>query len=138
MPIPAQRIIKPEQIRNFGRIGETIDVPPLTDVQLRSYDRFLVILARSDVASGNPAGRAAALDRLADRQCLFAVDTCVADEHRARDPVVLLADWFGFGDGLPPAGERKTYGSFSSMRSSIEFRPSGFSVSTTSLAQKPA
>lgn len=41
MPIPAQRIIKPEQIRNFGRIGETIDVPPLTDVQLRSYERFL-------------------------------------------------------------------------------------------------
>ena len=34
MPIPAQRIVKPEQIRNFGRIGETIDVPPLTDVQL--------------------------------------------------------------------------------------------------------
>ena len=41
MPIPAQRIIRPEQIRNFGRIGETIDVPPLTDVQLRSYERFL-------------------------------------------------------------------------------------------------
>ena len=41
MPIPAQRIVRPEQVRNFGRIGETIDVPPLTDVQLRSYDRFL-------------------------------------------------------------------------------------------------
>jgi DNA-directed RNA polymerase subunit beta len=41
MPIPAQRTIRPEQIRNFGRIGETIDVPPLTDVQLRSYERFL-------------------------------------------------------------------------------------------------
>lgn len=41
MPIPAQRVIKPENIRNFGRIGDTIDVPPLTDVQLRSYDRFL-------------------------------------------------------------------------------------------------
>jgi DNA-directed RNA polymerase subunit beta len=41
MPIPAQRIVRPEQIRNFGRIGETIDVPPLTDVQLRSYERFL-------------------------------------------------------------------------------------------------
>src|SRR6267154_2756226 len=41
MPIPAQRIIRPEQVRNFGRIGETIDVPPLTDVQLRSYERFL-------------------------------------------------------------------------------------------------
>ena len=41
MPIPAQRIHRPEAIRNFGRIGETIDVPPLTDVQLRSYERFL-------------------------------------------------------------------------------------------------
>src|SRR5439155_6307390 len=41
MPIPAQRAIKPEQIRNFGRIGDAIEVPPLTDVQIRSYDRFL-------------------------------------------------------------------------------------------------
>jgi DNA-directed RNA polymerase subunit beta len=41
MPIPAQRTIKPEQVRNFGRIGDAIEVPPLTDVQIRSYDRFL-------------------------------------------------------------------------------------------------
>src|SRR2546430_10103840 len=41
MPIPAQRVIKPEQVRNFGRIGDAIEVPPLTDVQTRSYDRFL-------------------------------------------------------------------------------------------------
>src|SRR6476660_2473746 len=41
MPIPAQRTIKPEQLRNFGRIGDAIEVPPLTDVQIRSYDRFL-------------------------------------------------------------------------------------------------
>src|SRR5207302_11387853 len=41
MPIPAQRAIKPEQVRNFGRIGDAIEVPPLTDVQNRSYDRFL-------------------------------------------------------------------------------------------------
>jgi DNA-directed RNA polymerase subunit beta len=41
MPIPAQRTIKPEQVRNFGRIGDAIEVPPLTDVQTRSYDRFL-------------------------------------------------------------------------------------------------
>src|SRR5881275_101070 len=41
MPISAVRIIKPEQIRNFGRFGDAIEVPALTDVQTRSYDRFL-------------------------------------------------------------------------------------------------
>src|SRR5438105_4215689 len=41
MPIPAQRTIVPQQIRNFGRFGDTVDVPPLTDIQTRSYDRFL-------------------------------------------------------------------------------------------------
>src|SRR3954453_20653117 len=41
MPIPAQRIIKPEEIRNFGRFGDAVEVPSLTDVQTRSYDRFL-------------------------------------------------------------------------------------------------
>jgi DNA-directed RNA polymerase subunit beta len=41
MPIPAQRMINPQQVRNFGRIGDAIEVPSLTDVQTRSYDRFL-------------------------------------------------------------------------------------------------
>jgi DNA-directed RNA polymerase subunit beta len=41
MPIRAQRIITPTQVRNFGRFGDAIEVPPLTDVQTRSYDRFL-------------------------------------------------------------------------------------------------
>jgi DNA-directed RNA polymerase subunit beta len=41
MPIPAQRRILPEQTRNFGRFGDAVEVPPLTDVQLRSYERFL-------------------------------------------------------------------------------------------------
>src|SRR6202162_3042362 len=41
MPISAQRTIAPEQVRNFGRFGDAVDVPPLTDVQTRSYDRFL-------------------------------------------------------------------------------------------------
>src|SRR5438552_715405 len=41
MPIPAQRIIGPAESRNFGRFGDAIDVPPLTDVQTRSYERFL-------------------------------------------------------------------------------------------------
>jgi DNA-directed RNA polymerase subunit beta len=41
MPISAQRTIVPETIRNFGRHGDAVEVPPLTDVQTRSYDRFL-------------------------------------------------------------------------------------------------
>jgi DNA-directed RNA polymerase subunit beta len=41
MPIPSQRTIIPERVRNFGRFGDAIEVPPLTDVQTRSYDRFL-------------------------------------------------------------------------------------------------
>src|SRR5437868_469229 len=41
MPISAQRIIRPEQVRNFGHVGATVEVPPLTDIQTRSYDRFL-------------------------------------------------------------------------------------------------
>lgn len=41
MPIRAQRTIIPELIRNFGRYGDAVEVPPLTDVQTRSYDRFL-------------------------------------------------------------------------------------------------
>src|SRR5947209_8679302 len=41
MPIPAQRAINPEQVRNFGRFGDTVEVPPLTDIQTRSYERFL-------------------------------------------------------------------------------------------------
>src|SRR3954447_21134981 len=41
MPVPAVRTIVPKIIRNFGRFGDTVDVPPLTDVQTRSYDRFL-------------------------------------------------------------------------------------------------
>jgi DNA-directed RNA polymerase subunit beta len=41
MPIPAQRIIKPEQTRNFGRFGDFVEVPNLTEVQTKSYDRFL-------------------------------------------------------------------------------------------------
>jgi DNA-directed RNA polymerase subunit beta len=41
MPIRAQRTILPQQIRNFGHYGDAVDVPPLTDVQTRSFDRFL-------------------------------------------------------------------------------------------------
>src|SRR5947208_2978435 len=41
MSISAKRIIKPELIRNFGHFGDALDVPNLTDVQTRSYDRFL-------------------------------------------------------------------------------------------------
>src|SRR5262245_4008759 len=41
MPIPAQRTITPKLERNFGRFGDAVEVPNLTDVQTRSYDRFL-------------------------------------------------------------------------------------------------
>src|SRR5437870_772694 len=41
MSISAQRIIKPQLVRNFGHFGDALDVPNLTDVQTRSYDRFL-------------------------------------------------------------------------------------------------
>ncbi len=41
MPIPAQRIIVSTTTRNFGRFGDAVEVPDLTDVQTRSYDRFL-------------------------------------------------------------------------------------------------
>jgi DNA-directed RNA polymerase subunit beta len=41
MPISAERIIKPQDTRNFGRFGDATPVPPLTDVQTKSYERFL-------------------------------------------------------------------------------------------------
>src|SRR5262245_21368218 len=41
MAISAQRIIKPTTVRNFGRDLDAVEVPPLTDVQTRSYERFL-------------------------------------------------------------------------------------------------
>src|SRR5258708_2508126 len=41
MPVPAVRTIIPAATRNFGRFGDTVEVPPLTDIQTRSYARFL-------------------------------------------------------------------------------------------------
>src|SRR5262245_46470564 len=41
MPVPAVRTILPAAERNFGRFGDAVEVPPLTDVQTRSYERFL-------------------------------------------------------------------------------------------------
>src|SRR5579859_261328 len=41
MPVPAVRTIVPADARNFGRFGDTEAVPNLTDIQTRSYDRFL-------------------------------------------------------------------------------------------------
>jgi DNA-directed RNA polymerase subunit beta len=41
MPVPATRTIIPETERNFGRFGDTVPVPNLTEIQTRSYDRFL-------------------------------------------------------------------------------------------------
>jgi DNA-directed RNA polymerase subunit beta len=33
MPIPALRVIVPTVERNFGRFGDAVEVPDLTDVQ---------------------------------------------------------------------------------------------------------
>jgi DNA-directed RNA polymerase subunit beta len=41
MPISTKRLLTPAQVRNFGRRGDAIDVPNLTEVQTKSYDRFL-------------------------------------------------------------------------------------------------
>jgi DNA-directed RNA polymerase subunit beta len=41
MPIPAQRIIVPNSLRDFGRFGDAVEVPDLTEVQTRSYAHFL-------------------------------------------------------------------------------------------------
>ena len=41
MPVPSVRTITPENVRNFGRAGDTVEVPPLTDIQTHSYQRFL-------------------------------------------------------------------------------------------------
>src|SRR5262245_48873289 len=41
MPIPATRTIVPPKIRDFGRHGVGAELPPLTDIQVRSYERFL-------------------------------------------------------------------------------------------------
>jgi DNA-directed RNA polymerase subunit beta len=41
MPVPAARTLIPPKTRNFGRFGDTVDVPPLTEIQTRSYERFL-------------------------------------------------------------------------------------------------
>ena len=41
MPVTAHRTFIPKLTRHFGRKGDTVDVPPLTDVQTKSYDRFL-------------------------------------------------------------------------------------------------
>jgi len=54
MPIPAKRTIIPDQVRNFGRFGDATEVPPLCDIQVRSYERFLQLDTRPEkrTASG--------------------------------------------------------------------------------------
>ncbi|MCS6976784.1 MAG: DNA-directed RNA polymerase subunit beta [Gemmatales bacterium] len=41
MPVSSERIFKPTHVRNFGRRGDAIEVPNLTEVQVKSYERFL-------------------------------------------------------------------------------------------------
>ena len=54
MPISAQRTIVPDQVRNFGHFGDTSEVPPLCDIQLRFDERFLQLDAAPEhrTASG--------------------------------------------------------------------------------------
>ncbi|MGL4421903.1 MAG: DNA-directed RNA polymerase subunit beta, partial [Gemmataceae bacterium] len=54
MTIPAVRIIAPKVERNFGHYGDASAVPHLTDVQTRSYDRFLQLDVSYD--KRNPSG----------------------------------------------------------------------------------
>ena len=67
MPIPAKRIITPEQVRNFGRFGDAVEVPPLTDVQTKSYDRFLQLDVPLGKTPADRPGRRAARN-LPDRE----------------------------------------------------------------------
>ena len=48
MSIPALRVIVPTVERNYGRFGDAVEVPDLTDVQTRSYNRFLQLDAAYD------------------------------------------------------------------------------------------
>src|ERR1700722_6346844 len=41
MPVPTIRTIVPQGTRNFGRFGDTSEIPPLTEIQTISYARFL-------------------------------------------------------------------------------------------------
>ncbi|MBX3436363.1 MAG: DNA-directed RNA polymerase subunit beta [Planctomycetaceae bacterium] len=41
MPIPAQRIIKTESVRNFGRLPGEFELSDLTRIQTESFDKFL-------------------------------------------------------------------------------------------------
>ena len=48
MSIPNVRIIAPETERRYDRFGDASPVPPLTDIQTRSYDRFLQLPVAHD------------------------------------------------------------------------------------------
>ena len=54
-------------VRNFGRFGDAVEVPPLTDVQTRSYDRFLQLDVPPDKRDAHGPGRRAARN-LPDRE----------------------------------------------------------------------
>ncbi len=41
MPVPANRTIQPTTVRNFGTNDDTAEIPPLTEIQIASYKRFL-------------------------------------------------------------------------------------------------
>jgi DNA-directed RNA polymerase subunit beta len=41
MPVPAERRIRPQEIRRFGSGLESFSIPDLTEIQTKSYDTFL-------------------------------------------------------------------------------------------------
>jgi DNA-directed RNA polymerase subunit beta len=51
MPVSAVRTIVPHSDRNFGRFGDMAEVPPLTDIQTRSYERFLQLDTPPEIRS---------------------------------------------------------------------------------------
>ena len=94
MPIPAVRIIKPTTTRNFGRFGDAVEVPPLTDVQTESYKKFLQLEVPQDERAahgGVPVDR----DRDADAgaaQCDAALRSARRDRLRQRIAVIGIID----------------------------------------------
>ena len=77
---------------------------------------FLVILARRDVARGDPAPGPAAFDSLADGQGLLPVGSRIADEDGALQRLVATRDRVRFVHGTIPAGKPKMYGDAREMR----------------------
>ena len=58
MSIPAQRTIEPKEVRNFGRFGDAVEVPPLTDVQTQLVRPIPAARRAARKARRRPASKA--------------------------------------------------------------------------------